>query len=430
MILNLTFILFFALLFLGMPVAMVLGISSMFYFLISGQIELLYVVPHRMFSGLNSFVLMAIPWFMFAGEIMNQGKVSSKLVEFADILVGRIRGGLAHTNVLASMFFGGISGSALSDVAALGSMLIPAMEEAGYDRKFSAAVTAASAIQGPVIPPSIPAVLISGVTGISVGALFLAGAIPGILIGAICCLIVAIISSKRNYPKRTKKIPFSKAVKSTLSIFPALLAPFIILAGILLGLFTPTEAAIIAGLYTLAITGLVYKTLTFEGVVKAFKNTLFSTAKIFLIIATANVFSWILSLEMLPTKLASALLHAAGGNRNLALLMINIVVLFWGMWLDTAPIIMVLVPLLYPLSQQLGIHPVHFGAVILLNLMLGQLTPPFGMTLFATQSIAKVELTELLKDLWPFLVGALALLLIITYYPSIVLFLPKLFGLA
>lgn len=423
-----TFIVFFFLLFFGLPVAFVLGVASLTYFFSSGQLEMLYILPSRLFEGMDSFVLMAIPLFIFAGEIMNRGEIIDRLVALSNALVGRMRGGLAYANVLGSMFFGGITGSALSDVAALGSMLVPAMEESGYDKEFSTAVTAASAIQGPIIPPSIPAVLVSAATGTSVGALFLGGAIPGVIIGLTCCIIVFFLSNKRKYPRNETKITLKAFLATAKRAFFPLMTPLIILGGILGGLFTPTEASAVAVLYALLLTGVAYRSISKGEFMACLKSTVLSTSKIYLIIGFASVFSWILAMESIPDMMANLLL-AQSGNIILALFIINIFVLFWGMWLDTAPAIVILMPILSPVAEQLGINGIHFGVIMVVNLMIGQLTPPFGMTLFTAQAISKTSLKGLLKELFPFLIADFFVLGIVTYIPAVSLYLPGLFGL-
>lgn len=415
-------------LFFGLPVAFVLGVASLTYFFCTRQPELLYILPTRLFQGMDSFVLMAIPLFIFAGELMNRGEIIDRLVALSNALVGKMRGGLAYANVLGSMFFGGITGSALSDVAALGSMLVPAMEESGYDKEFSAAVTAASAIQGPIIPPSIPAVLVSAATGTSVGALFLGGAIPGIIIGIACCIVVLFLSNKRKYPRNEEKVTLKIFLLTVRRAFFPLMTPLIILGGILGGLFTPTEASAVAVLYALFLTGIAYRTISCDEITACLKSTILSTSKIYLIIGCASVFSWILAMENIP-DLMSGILLGHSDNIFLALFIINIFVLFWGMWLDTAPAIVILMPILSPIAQQLGVNSIHFGVIMVVNLMIGQLTPPFGMTLFTAQAISKTSLKGLLRELLPFLVADFLVLGIVTYIPAVSLYLPGLFGL-
>lgn len=419
---------FVALLFLGMPVAFVLGISSVVYCVLTEKLPFLYIVSHRMFGGMDNFVLMAIPLFLLAGEIMNRGGVSARLVELANVLVGRLRGGLGYVNVLASTFFAGITGSALSDVAALGPLEIRMMEESGYDTEFSAAVTAASAIQGPLIPPSIPAVLLAATTGMSTGAMFLAGLVPGLLIGLSSCVVIAIVSRKRNYGGCGKRYSPKQVAGIAVRACLPLLSPLIILGGILTGAFTPTEAAVVAVAYSLIIASIVFRSLTWSGFVDCLRNAVAGTAKIYLIIGCANSFAWMLSIENIPESIAQFLLNL-NCSPAVVLILVNLLLLFWGMWMDTAPSIMILIPLLMPLVSKLGIHPIHFGTIVVVNLMIGLLTPPFGMALFSTVAVARVGMRGLLRELLPFLGMALVVLGLVTFVPDLSLFLPRLFGL-
>jgi tripartite ATP-independent transporter DctM subunit len=421
-------LLFLCLLFLGMPVAFVLGISSWVYFVTTGALNFLPILTLRLFSGMDNFVLMAVPLFILTGDLMNRGGITNRLVDFSNMLVGRFRGGLAYVNIVASMFFAGITGSALSDVAALGSMLIPAMEKNGFDREYSTAVTAASAIQGPIIPPSIPAVLIAAATGISTGALFLGGAIPGILLGLSCCVVTFVISRKRNYPRSSKSYTIREGLVLIRSTFVPLLTPVIILGGILSGIFTPTEAAGVAALYALIVVSLSRNRLSLGEARDVVLQTIISTAKIYLIIGMASVFAWILAMENIPSLIAGFITERST-SVYMTLIIFNAFLLFWGMWMDTAPSIMILMPLLYPIATKVGIHPVHFGVIAIVNLMIGLLTPPFGMALFSAQAIGKVSMRRLLKELVPFLVADAVVLGIVTFVPAVSLFLPQLFGL-
>jgi len=420
-------LIFLILLFMGLPVAFVLGVSSILYFFISDSVHLSGVMVQRMFSGMNSFVIMAIPLFIMAGEMLNRGQITERLVKFADLVVGRMRGGLAQANVVTSMLFAGITGSALSDVAALGSIFIPSMEKSGYDREFSTAVTAASAIQGPIIPPSVPAVLVASATGTSLGALFLGGAIPGFLVGIGCMILVTIYSRKRAYPRRERRFSRAEVFASIKGAFLALLTPVIILGGIVTGMFTPTEAAAIAVLYAGLLNFVVYRILGWSGLWKLLKDVVKATSKIYLIIATATAFSWILSMENVPAMLSNFLFNITD-NHLVMLLVVNLFLLFWGMWMDTAPSIMLLAPILFPITQAMGIHPIHFGVIMIVNLMIGQLSPPFGMSLFTALAVGKVGMMGLMKVLWPFFILNIIILGLVTYIPEISLFLPRLLG--
>ena len=419
---------FLLLLLVGMPVIFVLGFSSLSYFFLTGTLNYLPVLALKMFSGMDSFVLMSIPLFIFAGELMSKGGITASLTEFANMLVGRFRGGLAYVNVLASTLFAGMTGSALADIAALGPIEMEMMEKNGYDKEFSAAITAASAIQGPIIPPSIPAVLIASATGISTGALFIGGFLPGILIGGVCSIVIFFLARKRKYPKNLKVYTLRDFLIITRNTIIPLMTPIIIIVGITSGMFTPTEAAAVAVLYVFLVVIFSKQKWSFADIYKMLIQTATSTAKIYIIIGMASVFAWILAMENVPSIIAG-LINGVSSNANIIFLIINIFVLFWGMWMDTAPSIMILMPLLYPIVTKVGINPIHFGVVVLVNLMIGLLTPPFGMVLFSTQAIAKVSMSKLIKELIPFLLIDIVLLAVITLVPEISLFLPRLFGL-
>jgi tripartite ATP-independent transporter DctM subunit len=377
---------------------------------------------------MDNFVLLAIPLFILTGEIMNRGGITNTLVRLADLLVGRIRGGLAYVNILTSTFFAGITGSALSDIASLGTILIPAMEEQGYDREFSCPVTAASAIQGPLIPPSIPAVLVASATGMSTGALFLGSALPGLLLGVGCAIITFFVAKKRNFPKRQERIPFSESARTVVSSFFPLMTTIIILGGMVTGLFTPTEAAVVAVVYATLVTFIGYRVLRLPEIYDILCSTIIQSSKIYIIIGFATAFSWVLAIENIPNEIAGLVSRFASTPME-GLIVINLLLLFWGMWMDTAPSILILVPILYPITQALGIHPVHFGVVVVFNLMVGLLTPPFGMALFTTQSVGKISMQSLLRGTFPFLVTDFVLIAIIALFPETVLFLPRIFGL-
>lgn len=358
---------------------------------------------------------------------MNRGGITRAIVRFSDLLIGRVRGGLAYVNTLASTFFAGITGSALSDIASLGSILIPSMEEQGFDKDFSCAVTAATAIQGPLIPPSIPAVLVASATGLSTGALFWGGAVPGVLIGLGAAAVIFVKGRFRAFPKRTEKIPLKEAVRVIVSSLLPLMTVVIILIGMNSGIFTPTEAAAVALAYALLITTLLYNRISLKEFYGMCQNVLIQTAAIYLIIAGATTFSYVLAIENVPARL-SALLGAFSDSTALVLLLINVILLVWGMFMDTAPSILVLVPILYPVAAAAGINPVHFGVIVVTNLMIGMLTPPFGMALYTTQSVGKCTMVNLIREVLPFLIVDLVILVCISVFPDLVLGLPRMFG--
>lgn len=420
-------IVFAVLMFLGMPIVFVMTFSSLVYCVAVGKIALLMVVIEKMFRGMDSFVLLAIPMFIMCGEVMNRGGITTAIVRFADLLVGRVRGGLAYVNTLASTFFAGITGSALSDIASLGSILIPAMEEQGYTKDFSCAVTAATAIQGPLIPPSIPAVLVASATGLSTGALFWGGAMPGLLIGLGSAIVIFIESRFVEMPKRTEKIPFRTAIQVTVQSILPLMTVIIILVGMNSGVFTPTEAAAVALAYALCITTFLYKHIPLSECLVICKNVLIQTATIYLIIAGATTFSYVLAIENIPAKL-SALIGTFASSSLGVLVVINIILLVWGMFMDTAPSILVLVPILFPVAKAAGVNPIHFGVLVVSNLMIGMLTPPFGMAIYTTQSVGKCKMGNLIRQLIPFIAVDLVILVLLTVFPGLSLFLPRLFG--
>ena len=425
--LAIALIVFAVLMFLGMPIVFVMTFSSLVYCVAVGKIALLMVVIEKMFRGMDSFVLLAIPMFIMCGEVMNRGGITTAIVRFADLLVGRVRGGLAYVNTLASTFFAGITGSALSDIASLGSILIPAMEEQGYTKDFSCAVTAATAIQGPLIPPSIPAVLVASATGLSNGALFWGGAMPGLLIGLGSAIVIFIESRFVEMPKRTEKIPFRTAIQVTVQSILPLMTVVIILVGMNSGVFTPTEAAAVALAYALCITTFLYKHIPLSECLVICKNVLIQTATIYLIIAGATTFSYVLAIENIPAKL-SALIGTFASSSLGVLVVINIILLVWGMFMDTAPSILVLVPILFPVAKAAGVNPIHFGVLVVSNLMIGMLTPPFGMAIYTTQSVGKCKMGNLIRQLIPFIAVDLVILVLLTVFPGLSLFLPRLFG--
>lgn len=425
--LAIALIVFAVLMFLGMPIVFVMTFSSLVYCVAVGKIALLMVVIEKMFRGMDSFVLLAIPMFIMCGEVMNRGGITTAIVRFADLLVGRVRGGLAYVNTLASTFFAGITGSALSDIASLGSILIPAMEEQGYTKDFSCAVTAATAIQGPLIPPSIPAVLVASATGLSTGALFWGGAMPGLLIGLGSAIVIFIESRFVEMPKRTEKIPFRTAVQVTVQSILPLMTVVIILVGMNSGVFTPTEAAAVALAYALCITTFLYKHIPLSECLVICKNVLIQTATIYLIIAGATTFSYVLAIENIPAKLSTLIGTFASSSLGV-LVVINIILLVWGMFMDTAPSILVLVPILFPVAKAAGVNPIHFGVLVVSNLMIGMLTPPFGMAIYTTQSVGKCKMGNLIRQLIPFIAVDMVILVLLTVFPGLSLFLPRLFG--
>lgn len=416
------FLAFISLLLIGEPIAFVMGGSTFFYLLVKARLNYT-LLPQTVFSGMDSFPLMAIPFFMLAGALMNEGGITQRLIHFARLLVGHIRGGLGHVNVLASMLFAGISGSAVAEASAIGSIMIPSMKARGYDEEFSAALTASASTLGPIIPPSIPMILYGVAANVSIGALFLAGAIPGVILGLAMMALVALYARRRNYP-RDERATVKELVVGTKDAILALLMPTIILGGILGGIFTPTESAAVAVVYALVIGVFVYRELKWSRLPGILFEAGMSTATVMLIIGMAASFGWVVAAEQLPQKVAAGI-FAITGTPWVVLLLINLFLLFVGTWLETAAALTILVPVLAPIGKQIGINPVHFGAIVVLNLVIGLMTPPVGSSLFVVCSVAKMSLERLSRAMWPFILVAVAVLLLVTYVPAVTLWLPQ-----
>lgn len=411
---------------IGVSVPYAIGITSLVAVIIeNGFANIPYeIFAQRMISSLNNFLLLVIPFFILAGKLMNVGTVTDRIFTFATKLVGFLPGGLGHANVAASMIFAGMSGSAVADASGLGTIEIEAMTKRGYDLEFSAAITAASSTIGPVIPPSIPLVMFGSVAGVSVGALFLAGIIPGILMGISLMIWVYIYAKKRNYPK--EKLPTFGEVRSGLKdAFLAFLTPLILLGGIVSGIFTPTEAGAVAAFYALALM-FFYRKFTFKEISRILIETLRESAAILFIVAISGVFGCLMARSNIPTVLAETVLSISE-NPLIVMLLLNALLLVLGMFMETITAIIIVTPVAMPLILSVGIDPMHFGVIMVLNLMIGLLTPPIGMCLFTVARVADIPLFSLIKATAPFYVPLLLSLLILILFPQIVTFLPSLF---
>jgi tripartite ATP-independent transporter DctM subunit len=414
---------FAVLLFLGAPVFVVLALPSALYLIIEGlPLEL---IPQRIFTGIDIFLLLAIPLFMLAGEVMNAGRLTDKLVEFSAALVGKVRGGLAMVNVLTSMLFAGITGSAAADASAIGSMMIPMMSKQGYPKAFSVAVTAASSIVGPIIPPSIVFIMFGVLASTSIIDLFLAGIVPGILLGLSQMIVIQLMAKKRGFasgqPTSVKRI-----VSTGSMAIPAMVLPFIILGGILGGIFTPTEAGAVAVLYGLIVAGLIYRRLNAPTVVRMGLSVGRSLGELLLIIGASNLLAWILVSEQVPARIAEGMLLISS-DPIILLLMINILLFFVGMFLDTFPALIILTPILLPIAATIGVEPLHLGVIMVLNLMIGTVTPPVGVCLFIACNIGNVEVEAAIKEIVPFILASMAVVLLITFVPELSTTVPSLF---
>lgn len=421
---GLLFISFIVLIFLGIPVAFSLGLSSMLY-LVFADIPL-SIIPQRMFGGLNSYTLLCIPGFILAGNLMNFSGITDRIIHFANSILGHIRGGLGLANVGASMGFAGISGTALADTASIGSVMIPAMKKSGYGAGFSAAVTASSSLVGPIIPPSLPIIMVGTLAALSIGDLFVAGIIPGILLGVGLMIPTFLISVKRNYPKGERNT-LKEILKSFKEAFWALFMTFIILYGILGGYFTPTEASIIAVLYAFVVGLFVYKELNWKDIPRIILESMTSAASIMLLVAFANLFGWIMTREQIPQMIADGILGIST-NYVIVVLLIILLLLFVGTFMETIAALVILFPVLLPVATQIGMDPIQFGILMVLALVIGLLTPPVGVCLFVASQIARVGMGKVVRELMPFFVICLLVLFVVAFVPQVTLYLPSLFN--
>jgi tripartite ATP-independent transporter DctM subunit len=408
---------------IGVPIAFALGLAVAIPLTVTQMMPLTLVVQ-RMYVGADSFLLLAIPFFMAAGNIMNCGGLTRRIFKFATGIVGWLPGGLGHVNILASMLFAGMSGSAVADTAGLGPIELQAMEEDGYDKDFSTGVTLASSVIGPIIPPSIPMVVYGGLTQVSIAALFVGGIIPGCVMAVSLMIIVYLMSVKRNYPRH--RLPAARVFwKSFWDAIPALLTPVIILGGIISGFFTPTEASAIAVIYATLVGAFYYKELKFSDLKVILKNTCIDTAAIMLIVAAASAIGWVVAFEDIPQIICQSI-SAVTSNPYVILLLINIFLLTLGCFMDATAIQVIFTPVLYPLVISLGINPVHFGVMMVINVMVGLLTPPFGLLLFVGSKVSKLSVHVVIKAVCPFLIPLFIVLVMLTYIPEFVTFLPRL----
>ena len=415
------FIIFLVLLLIGVPIAFSLGLSSLFY-LFTNNIPLT-VIAQKFYSGMDSFTLLCIPGFMLAGALMNGGGITRRILNFCNSFLGHFRGSLALVNIVASMVFAGISGTAIADVCSLGSMLIPAMVDDGYDDDFSVAVTAASSVVGPIIPPSVPMVIAGSCVSISVGKMFQAGIIPGILLGMALCIPTYIISVKRNYP-RHDRAGWKVRLETTKDAIWAMLMPVILLGGILSGVFTPTEASIVTCVYALVVGVFVYKEIQITDVPRIVWENIRACASIIVLIGLANVFAYILTAERIPQMVANSILSITD-NRIVVILLINVVLLFVGMFMESLAAILITFPVLLPVATAVGMEPVHFALMAILNLMLGLTTPPVGMCVCTGAQIGKISAFKAFKATIPFLATSLIVLMLVSFIPQLTLWIPS-----
>ena len=414
---------------LGVPIALSLGLTAIGIMYWMGGTDLLIMFGQRAYFGTASFPLLAVPFFILAGNLMNTGGITQRIFGVAQLCVGRIHGGLGHVNVIASMIFAGMSGSAVADAAGLGVVEIRAMTKAGYTARFSAAVTAVSSTIGPIIPPSIPFVIYGSLTNVSVGDLFLAGIIPGLLMGVALMAIIALVAKRRNLPRMADRPSGREALRVLAGALPALVMPPLIVGGILSGWFTPTEAAVAASIYAMFLGLVYYRELRLADLPTVLWDSAKQTVQVMFIIAAAAPFGWVLIQQQIPNAIINTILGISS-TPWVVLLMVNVILLIMGMFIEGIAIMIITFPIFMPLIQQIHVDPTHFGVIVVLNLMIGLVTPPVGMCLYAVSAISNVDMWEMFAEMWPYVVALVVVLLVVTYAPDLVMYLPRTFGFA
>ncbi|GAK56734.1 TRAP dicarboxylate transporter, DctM subunit [Candidatus Vecturithrix granuli] len=414
---------FLTLIVLTVPVAYALGLASTFWIWLTEAVPFI-LIPQRMYTGLDSFPLIAIPFFILAGKFMAVGGTSDRLIKVALVLVGRFRGGLAYVNIVASMFFAGITGSATADSSSIGGVLIPSMIKRGYDKDVTVAVTATSSTIGILIPPSIPMVIYGILMDQSIGRLFVAGALPGVLVGLILMAVTFLLARKRGYPKEPP-YNFQESIKIFIEGILPMLTIVIVLGGIIWGIVTPTEAAVLAVFYAFFLGFFVYRSLTLAMLPRLLLETILLNGIVMLMVSAATIFSWIITSQQVP-RLIGDFLMGMTQNRFILLFIFNLVLLVAGALLDLTPAMIIFIPVLAPLARYVGVDLIHFGVIVVTNLGIGLFTPPVGACLFVSCSIAEVNMSDILKGFIPYFVGMFIALMLITYFPELSLWLPSL----
>jgi C4-dicarboxylate transporter DctM subunit len=416
---------FLLLLCIGIPIGMGIGIASLVALLYQGAFPLT-IIPHKMANGVNSFPLVAVPLFILTGALAGETGLAKRLVRFADVLVGHIRGGLGHANVVGAMFFGGISGSAVADAAAIGSLLIPAMEKEGYAPEDAGAITACSSTTGILIPPSIPMVLYGVTMGISIGELFVAGVLPGVLVGFLLMSAVYVLAKKKGWPKRAKRAPACEIWSAFKDAYLALLLPVFLLGAIAFGITTATEAGVIGIVYSLFVGGVIYKEYRVSELYNIVVDSAINTAVPCFIVATTSVSAWIVAMERFPDALV-AFLYSFDVGAVVILLAVNIFLLIVGMFMDLVPALILFAPILYPVVIKAGVTPIQFGVILTVNLGIGLVTPPVGNCLYVAATLSRANLPKMIKAVLPFLLMNIIALMFVTYVPFFSTFLPSFF---
>lgn len=407
---------------LGVPVGFSMVLAAFIYVLSTGAVSLTFI-PQSMISGVSSYTMLAIPFFMLVGELMNSSGITKRIFRFANDCVGHITGGLGHVNVLSSMLFAGMSGAAVADCAGLGAIEIKAMTDEGFDADFAVGITAASSIIGPIIPPSSPMVMLGISAGISIGSLFMGGITVGIIMGLFMMATVYIIAKKRGYPKH-KRSTWRERISSFFSALPALLSPVILVGGIFSGYFTPTEAAAVAVFYSLIVGIFVYRELKWKDIIRVMTTGIENLGLVMLLMASGKTFAWVLGMEKVAER-ATEILFSFTSSPLVILLLINLL-LFMGTFMETNASILILTPILMPIVTQIGVHPVQFGVIMIFALMIGLLTPPMAICLFLTSKLGGISFQRAFKAVTPYYIGLLVVLLLINVFPQITLAVPKL----
>ncbi len=412
---------------IGVPISFSIGLATLFTMLVTiDSIPAVTTVAQRMATGLDSFALLAIPFFILSGQFMNHGGIARRLIDFAKVTVGVLPGGLAFVNILSAMLFGAISGSAVAAAAAIGGFMTPLMKKEGYETSFSAAVNITSSITGMIIPPSNILIVYSlAGGGISIAALFLAGYVPGLIVGLALMVVAGIVAWRKGYPV-VKPESFRQTLKAFLNALPSLFMVIVVIGGIVAGYFTATEASAVAVLYTFVLSVLVYKEVKWKDIPRILLGSSATTAIVMLLIATSMGMSWVLSYENIPQNISSALI-ALTDNTFVVLIIINLILIVVGTFMDMTPAVLIFTPIFLPVVMKLGVDPVHFGIIMVLNLSIGLCTPPVGSVLFVGCSIAKTRITDVIRPLIPMFIAMVAALMIIIYFPDLTMALPRLF---
>jgi len=414
---------------LGQSIAVAMGITGIVYFLLTSGFDYFPMLVTRIFKGMDSFVFICVPLYILAGDLMNVTGLTERLVRWSRAVVGKLPGGLAQAQLVATAIFGGISGSALGDIAALGTIFIPNLQKEGYGKNFACALTAASAVVDPIIPPSIIIVIYAAVMNTSIGAMYAAALIPGLLLIVGDMIIVHWLAKKRNYPRRQEPLSLNELMVGTRDATLALIMPLIILGGIFLGVFTPTEAAAVAVAYALVVGIALYRKMEIKVIPRILFNAAYNSGMLFFVIACASILGWAFAMMQVPQQVLN-LFMGLKSYPWLILLIMNLFLLWMGMWLDVTANILLFAPIMAPLAYSIGIDPIHFSMIFVMNVNLGNITPPVGILLFATQAVGKIKMEPMVRELLPFLIAKIFIIILITYVPIISLWLPRLLGFA